>query len=125
MSILLIFADLRYDRSEFKKFVIEFESIITALDILGRGLGELEAKNISNDLQDDNRSLTISWYNAETDAISEIGGVGRLDWVVPNNTILTVTYEGDQITDQRSSEFENWSIENTKDFLSQVSPKLE
>jgi hypothetical protein len=63
-------------------------------------------------LASDNIELKVAWYNKRTDAISEMGGVGSLDWIVMDETVITVSYENALTSEEQFDELERWTLEN-------------
>ncbi len=111
MSIIILYTDLRVVPSKLEKHVLEWERDLTALNALERTLGQLLAENIDKDLKKRSREIIVSWYVKDTDDISEIGGIGSLDWNMEDSTILTVSYENESTTQEQIEESINWTLE--------------
>jgi hypothetical protein len=112
MTIAIYFSDLRTKPSKLRKYTLEWRPQFTALEALTLAVGEEEARNIAYDLKLNKTELKVAWYNKETDAISEIGGVGRLDWNLADNILVTINYESNLTTQEQFDELERWTLEN-------------
>lgn len=112
MTVVIFFTDLRSVPSKLKHYEMDWRPNLTAFDAIVATAGIMEAKKIRDDLANDNHDLIVSWYNRETDEISEIGGVGTLEWLIQDNTTLTVNYEDETTTREQINEADAWTIKN-------------
>jgi hypothetical protein len=108
MTILILYTDLRYQPSQLVKAVVKWEPNLTAYQVVLRGIGKQLANRVNQDLSDDLKDITVSWFNKATQEISEIGGVASLDWEVKDDTLLTINYENDKTTEAQLLEADRW-----------------
>lgn len=120
MSFLVLYADLRDSDPILVKATIGFQPDISALQIVQSALGVAEGERIEADLAQNDQRLIVSWYNAKTEEISEIGEVGSLRWKLEDNTILTITYQGLSTPETLAVEMEKWNIEHSDRFIENV-----
>ena len=110
MSISLLFTDLRSAPSKLEKHNIEWKPNLIAKQALEITLGPNLADDIERDLRNNSRELIVSWYNKRSKEISEIGGVGTVNWVVPDDTVITVSYENQSTTQEQIDESIEWTL---------------
>lgn len=115
MTIKIYYTDLRARPSKLEKYEIDCRAELTAFDAIVETAGITEAKKISDDLARNNQDLIVSWHNRETDEISEIGGIGTLDWLIEDNITLTVNYENETTTQTQINEADAWAIKNEQE----------
>ncbi|MBC7815083.1 MAG: hypothetical protein H7175_28255 [Burkholderiales bacterium] len=116
MSIVVFHTDLTVQPSILAKYVIAWREGMTAFEAIQKTLGNDMAKRVSHDLAIDNRDLVVSWYNKDTDETSDYGGVGSLDWEVPNNSAITVSYDHNTtISQTQEDEYMTWWEQNWDD----------
>gem|GEM_PF-5227292 len=82
-----------------------------------QAVGEAVAQIIDDGLRSNDLELIVSWYNKATGDISEMGGVGRLDWLIEDNSILTITYDNGSTTQAQEDELEKWMLDNESDLI--------
>jgi hypothetical protein len=110
MSISLLFTDLRSAPSRLEKHNIEWKPRLTAKQTFELTLGPTLADDIEKDLHNNSRELIVSWYNKRSNEISEIGGVGTVNWAVPDDTVITVSYENERTTQEQIDESIEWTL---------------
>lgn len=110
MSIKIFFADLRTKPSRLLENMVTCVPELTALEAVARALGQEKAKQITSDLLSNNPDLTVSWNNLKTGEQSEIGGVGSLDWKIPDNSVLSVVYENEATSQEQIDESIEWML---------------
>jgi hypothetical protein len=110
MSISLLFTDLRSAPSRLEKYNIEWKPNLTAKQALEITLGPNLVDDIEKDLRNNSRELIVSWYNKRSNEISEIGGVGTINWIVTDHTVITVSYENNSTTQQQIDESIEWTL---------------
>ncbi len=55
--------------------------------------------------------IMVSWYNKETDDHSDMTYYGSLDWSVPDQSQIVISYD-DTATPEQIDEFERWMVES-------------
>jgi len=111
MSIKILYTDLRTVPSKLEKCVVEWQPDLTALQVLEKALGETLTNEVERGLKSNSREIIVSWYNESTGDVSEIGGVGTLEWHIPDDTVLTISYENEATTQQQVDESIKWTLE--------------
>jgi hypothetical protein len=112
MSVKVFYVDLRNRTSEYKKAVIDWHSELTAEAAVRQAFGESVANQAVHDLDINSGEIGIAWHIPDTDEHSEIGGVGSLDWDIPDISYLTIVYEDEHTTNQQIDESSEWMIAN-------------
>ncbi|MBN1123321.1 MAG: hypothetical protein JXJ17_19775 [Anaerolineae bacterium] len=112
MSILILYTDLRILPSILQKAEVEWCKGLSAFDAVRQSFGSKVANDIQQDLIRNNTELIVAWYNKASGDICEIGGVGTLDWVIDDYTLLTITYENANTTEEQIAEADQWTLEN-------------
>ena len=115
MSIVILFTDLRAYPSKLEKHVAEWAPDMTARQILQSHLGSDLVNGIDQDLKENNQELKVSWYNNYSGDISEIGGIGNIDWIVPDGMVITVSYENEHTTRQQIDDSIAWTMKQEID----------
>ncbi len=110
MSVAVFLTDLRHMPSKLERHVVDWRDGLTAFQALEHAFGAAIAEEIDSDLKADSKELIVSWMNKRTEDVSEIGGIGTLDWSIPNDTVLTVSYEGEATTQQQIDESIEWTL---------------
>jgi hypothetical protein len=114
MAVKILFANLRISPPHFKKCVVPWYPQLTAQASLHDGLPPILAQQIVEDLKTDNHELTVAWNSLESDDHSDIGGLAALDWEIPDNSILSITYENDVTTQQAIDDCIQWMLANER-----------
>ena len=112
MPLKILYVDLRVDPSKFEDSRWNWSQGLTARKAIEQALGEAVADQIVDDLAKDNKQLTVSWTNKATGEHSEVGGVGSLDWEIPDNSIVTAVYENQTTTQEKMNEAIEWMLKN-------------
>ncbi len=110
MTVTVFFTDLRDTASKLERYVLDWQDGLTAFQALEHALGAAVVVKIDSDLKADSKELIVSWMNRHTEEASEIGGVGRLDWDITDDTVLTVSYEGKETTQEQIDELLEWTL---------------
>jgi hypothetical protein len=110
MSVIVLLTGLRQNPSKLVRCDINWESNLTAKQVIEKAFGNLLSAEIENDLRINNSKLMIAWYNKASGDVSEIGGVGNLNWKVSDNIVITINYESDSTTDDQIEESIKWTL---------------
>ncbi len=110
MSITILYTDLRVVPSTLERRSVIGDRQLTAYQVIEKALGQSLANEIGEDLRNNSRELIVSWYNKRTNDISEIGGVGTLDWLVRDDTVFSISYENESTTQQQIEESIQWTL---------------
>ena len=110
MTVVIIFTDLRIVPSKLAKYSVEWHPGFSARQVLEMSLGDILANEIEKDLKNNSHEIVVSWYNKRSGDVSEIGGVGTLDWSIPEDTVLTVSYENESTTQNQIDESIEWTL---------------
>ena len=113
MAIKILYADLRNNASRYEHFAIAWKPGLTALLATQQTLTAEIADQITDDLHDNNQEIMVSWYNVITEEHSEIGGVGSLDWEIPDGSVLTIVYEDETTTQHQIDESSAWMLKHS------------
>lgn len=108
MTIIILYEDLRNKTSIRRDFTINWKPRMTAKHAIQDALGEKIADSLEHDLMVNNKDLIIGWYNTDTEEHSNVGGIGNLDWELPDNSHLTVCYEDKDTTESQRDESFEW-----------------
>ena len=114
MTVKILFANLRINPPQFEQFSVLWHPTLTAQESLQHALNPILAQQIVEDLKTDNRELTVAWNSLESDDHSDIGGVASLDWEIPDNSVLSITYENDATTQQAVDDCIQWMLANER-----------
>jgi hypothetical protein len=110
VSVVILFTDLRAAPSKLKKHILEWQPNLTAKQALEMTLGQSSTAEIEKELKNNSHELIVSWYNKRSNEISEIGGLGEINWIVPDDTVITVSYENENTTEQQINESVEWML---------------
>ena len=110
MGVEIFYTDLRCVPSQLLYTRVEWISGKTALSFLQEALGEDSSKEIDNDLRKKSSELIVSWYDKDSKEICEIGGTGSLNWIMPDNYVLSVCYENEFTTEEQIEESIKWTL---------------
>ncbi len=110
MSLTVFYTDLRNRPSKLERQVAGWQPGLTAFQAVEQALGSAVAQQVEADLAANSDEIIVSWWNKESDDHSEIGGVGRLDWAVPDKTVITVSYHNDATTQEQIDESIRWTL---------------
>ncbi len=111
MAVAVYYCDLRPKPSIQIKVIIEWSSDLRACDALAQAVGEEQAGIVASDLTDHDTMVMVSWYSKETDDHSDMSDFGSLDWFVPDQSQVIVSYD-DTATPEQIDEFERWMVES-------------
>ena len=111
MSIIILYVDLRNNKTQLKEQEIDWKDGITAFEAVKIALTGKVAQQIQNALVHNSiPGLIVSWSSLIDNSISEIGGVGSLDWKIDDNSMLAITYEDEATSDQQMDESTEWML---------------
>ena len=112
MAIVIQYVDLRHKPSTLEKFSVDWQEGMTALSIVQLTLGEIIAQQIADELASNSPEIMVSWVHAATDKHSGIGGIDSLEWSVPDDSLLVISYEDDTLTTTQELQAINWMLKN-------------
>lgn len=112
MSVKTFYVDLRNRTSEYRKAIVDWHPELTAEAAVRQAFGDSIADQAVNDLQNNNWQVGVAWHIPDTDEHSEVGGVGSLDWEIPDTSYLTIVYEDKNTTNQQIDESSDWMTAN-------------
>ncbi len=112
MVVRLFYVDVTTSPSDMKKAFVAWHEHLTAHDAIALAFGDRLANSVATDLMQDHQYLIVSWTNPVLDDHSEIGGVGSLEWSIPDQTVLTIFYEGEATPQNKIDEAIQWLLEN-------------
>ncbi len=112
MSIKVFFVDLRNRTSVYRKAILDWYPQLTAEEAVHKAFGSDVAQEAVADLVQNRPEIFVSWDNPTTEEHSEVGGVGSLDWHIPDTSNLTIIYEDQDTTNQQIDESSDWMLEN-------------
>jgi len=112
MTIKLFYIDLRIEPNEFAKFIVDWDSELSAYTATAIALGETRAKKIATHLLADNKELTVAWHSLISSEHSNVGGVDSLEWHIPDNSILSILYQDENITTEKLDIAIQWMLIN-------------
>ena len=110
MSITILYTDLRSMPSKLERRVVDWHVSLTAFDVLEHAFGLALAQRIEDDLHANIKEIMVSWWNKENGDHSEIGGVGRIDWIVPDQMVFIVSYENGATTQKQIDDSIEWTL---------------
>ncbi len=94
------------------KVSVIWQENLTAQEAVTLAFGENRTNVIMADLERNNEFLTVSWVNPKLDDHSEIGGVGSLNWHIPDLTVLVIFYEDEATTQAEVDQAMQWMLDN-------------
>ena len=112
MAVRLFYVDIRPEPPDMRKTWINWFDEMTAQQAVRFAFGDNIADSVLTDLAQDNMFLTVSWINPVLDDSSEIGGVGSLDWHIPDQTTLVINYEDATTTEVKQDQAMQWLLDN-------------
>jgi hypothetical protein len=92
------------------KAIVAWSEDLRAYDALVQAVGEEYAGIVEYDLSSHDNVIMVSWYSKETDDHSDMSEFGSLDWNVPDNSQVIISYD-DTATPEQIDEFERWMVE--------------
>ena len=112
MAIKVLYNDLRTTPPRLTRFLTAWYRGMTAQEALQNVLDARLVRQIVDDLASNKPEITVSWINEVTQEHSEIGGVGSLDWEIPDRSIVVVTYEDQTTTEEAVDTAITWMLED-------------
>lgn len=96
MIIKILYVDVRKHPSLLAKHQVLGHRGITARQALYLALDRAIADQIVQDLSRNSQEIVVSWSSLSTYEHSDVGGVDSLDWEIPDNSIISIVYEGNE-----------------------------
>ena len=116
MPLLIVLTDLQTTPFRLERYDVKYQHNTTAMEIISQTLGEHKALEIELALKNNAPHLIVSWYNVKTEEISEIGGVGTLNWLIEDHSLLSINYDS-VISLEQENEYEQWILDNITAFI--------
>ena len=113
MAVKILYVDIRDEKQMMESFVVEWNSGLTAREAVEQALTRNNASEIAHHLHSNNSEITVAWHDEKIEEHSEVGGIGNLDWQIPDKSVLTVVYENERTTPQQIDMSSDWMIENS------------
>lgn len=110
MGIKLLYMDLRTTPPTFHKHVVDWRHGLTGQEAVKAAMGETTYNQIVQDLKMNNKDLIVSWSNPATQEHSPIGGLGSLDWPIPNSSTLAIVYENENVSEADINASTEWML---------------
>jgi hypothetical protein len=110
LAVKILYVDVRDDKQIMQSFTISWQKELSASEAIRQTVKQAIADEIINDLKRNNPEIIVSWYHEETEDHSEMGGVGDLDWEIPDKSVLTITYENENTTPEQIDLSSDWMI---------------
>jgi hypothetical protein len=114
MSVKILFVDLRTDPIQLTKFDVRWRPGLVAREAVESTLGETRARLIVADLSTGNKDLMIAWNNLVSGEHSNIGGIDSLEWQVPDLSIISIVYEDESVSSDKSEAAIQWMLNQEK-----------
>lgn len=112
MTVRILFVDLRNENSIRKKADVQWNEALTASDAIGEAFTKHTANTIAAELDKNYEELTVSWSNSKSEQHSEIGGMGNLEWLVQDGSVIVIMYQDQDTTEEQVDESYGWMLEN-------------
>ncbi len=114
MAIKIFYTDLRVNPSKLVKYMIAWSPGLTAKRAVETALDLSDANSIVADLARNSAEVTVAWNNLVTGESSDVGGVDSLDWDIEDHSVLTITHENANTSQQQIDESIEWLLANEK-----------
>lgn len=90
MAIKILYVDVRDYKLVMNAYLVPWRNGISAKQVVSDALKEDVSGKVIHDLYSDNPEIIVSWHDEKIEQHSEIGGVGDLDWEIPDKSVLTI-----------------------------------
>lgn len=104
--------DLRDNKNIYIANSVTWSTDLTAQEAVSIGLDDTKVQKVITLLSVNSPSVIVAWHNSQTQEHSEVGGVGRLDWQIEDNSTLTITLQDETTTDKQLDASSEWLLEN-------------
>lgn len=110
--MIILYVDVRDDRSVFERYEVEWQQGMTIEDAISKAISKSNAERIITDLKNHSDEIIVSWVDARTLDHSEIGGVGRLKMPTTPNFVVSIVYENQATTEAQIDASTDWMLKN-------------
>ena len=110
MAVTILFVDIRDKRKTMEAHCVHWDRNLSAQDALKSVFSSALANEIILDLEQNNPEIIVSWHDADINEHSEIGGVGDLNWHIPDGSTVTIVYENQQTSEAQIDRSSDWMI---------------
>ncbi len=113
MAVKILYVDIRDDKQIMDASLVSWRSGISAKEAVYQALGKDIADQVVYDLDRNSPEVGIAWHDEKIERHSEVGGVGDLDWEIPDKSMLIVVYENKNTTQRQVDMSSDWMVENS------------
>jgi hypothetical protein len=112
MAVKLVYNELTAHPPILKRISIPWTPELTAAQAIATALGAHVARTMERDLIQPRSTLTVAWMHTPTGEHRGIGGVSALDWDVPDQSVLIITYQDATTTEAEEQQAIAWMLED-------------
>ena len=113
MTVKILYVDIRDEKQTMEAFTVAWRRGLSASEAVRQALEKDIADGVIHDLNNNSPEVGVAWHDEKIEKHSEVGGVGDLDWEIPDKSVLIIVYENESTTQQQVDLSSDWMTENS------------